>query len=92
MLETNLEKRCISYIKSKGGIALKLNPVNCRGIPDRMILLPYGRVVFIEFKAPGKRPRGNQQYWLTRLQCMGFAAKCIDNYDLFTQFIDKETR
>jgi len=89
MLESSVEKRCMSYVRSKGGIGIKLSPINRRGIPDRLVLLPGGKVLFIEFKRPGGKPRGNQQYWLARLQCMGFTAECMDNSDDFVKLIDR---
>ena len=92
MLEINLEKKCMTVVESLGGMGIKLNPVNRRGIPDRLILLPGRRVLFVEFKAARKKPRKNQSLWLERLQCLGFTARCIDNRDDFISLINEEMK
>ena len=59
---------------------MKLAGPNQKGQPDRMIL-KNGRVLFIEFKAPGKKPTALQLMWLRDLHWQGFAAICIDNVE-----------
>lgn len=83
MLESYIEKKCRDFVKSKGGLAIKLNPAGYRGIPDRLILLPGGQAMFVEFKRPGEKPRANQRQFLNRLTDMGFDARWFDDIDLF---------
>lgn len=40
-----------------GGLAPKFTSPGFDGVPDRLILLPGGKVAFIELKAPGKTLR-----------------------------------
>ena len=50
------------------------------GVPDRIILLPGGRAVFVETKRPGEHPRQTQLFMHERLRRMGFAvAGCVDS-------------
>jgi hypothetical protein len=42
-----------------------------------------GRVVFIEFKAPGKKPTPLQAAWHARLRALGFEVHVIDNVSDF---------
>jgi len=42
-----------------------------------------GRVVFIEFKAPGKKPTPLQAAWHSRLRALGFEVHVIDNVSDF---------
>lgn len=53
MNEKYLENKIRNYVKSKGGLCLKWNSPGFTGVPDRIALLPGGRVVFIEVKRPG---------------------------------------
>ena len=49
------------------------------GVPDRIILLPGGRVVFAEVKKPGEKPRQTQQFMHDRLRRIGFTVLgCVD--------------
>lgn len=43
------------------------------GVPDRIILLPGGKIAFVETKAPGKRERARQVYVQGILRKLGFA-------------------
>lgn len=53
MDEKYLENKIRKYINSQGGLCLKWTSPGFTGVPDRIALLPGGRVVFIEVKRPG---------------------------------------
>ncbi|AEG81705.1 PDDEXK family nuclease [Corynebacterium ulcerans] len=79
MDEKHIEKKLTQHVKNQGGIALKLTTPGHAGIPDRLILLPNGRIGFIELKAPGKKPRPLQQHRINQLKKLGFHATYINN-------------
>lgn len=54
-LEKKLEKRCCDVARANGWWTRKFSSPSNRGVPDR-IFLKEGRVLFIEFKAPGNEP------------------------------------
>ena len=71
--EQKTEERCVARVKSLGGLALKLALLGLRGFPDRTILLPGGRIFFVEFKrAGGGRFSQQQSIWSERLTDLGF--------------------
>lgn len=72
MLEKEIEKKLREPVKAMGGLCLKLVCPGFTGVPDRLILLPGGRVLFVETKAPGKRERPRQNYVQGLLARMGF--------------------
>lgn len=49
------------------------------GWPDRMVLCPGGKAVFVELKAPGKVPTALQFERLDQLHALGFRATWSDN-------------
>lgn len=53
MREAALEKKLKKRIEDKGGLCLKWVSPGCTGVPDRIVLLPGGRVIFVEVKRPG---------------------------------------
>lgn len=58
---------------------MKLPAVFESGIPDRLCLFPRGRMVFVELKAPGKKPRKLQEVMHSRLRALGFRVGVIDS-------------
>ena len=62
-------------VMERGGLCLKLVCPGFAGVPDRMLLLPGGRIAFVETKAPGKKERPRQrmvQGAFRRLGCTVF--------------------
>ena len=79
MLEKTIEKYLFDKVKELGGKCVKLNPLNNVGIPDRMILLPGGKTIFVELKQKDKQPRKSQFYHHAVLQNMDFPVLVIDS-------------
>lgn len=77
--EKTLEKRLVREIEKRGGLALKQTSQYHRGIPDRLILLPGGRVLWAEIKTTGKRPTRLQKIAMGQLVGMGFWCFIIDS-------------
>lgn len=50
MRESVMERRLCRVVADLGGATVKL--VQGEGLPDRLVLLPGGRVVFVELKKP----------------------------------------
>lgn len=72
-LEKDIEKALITMVKRHGGLCLKWVSPGFSGVPDRIILLPRGRVIFAELKRPnGDEPRKLQQYWHRKIRALGF--------------------
>lgn len=72
MLEREIESKLVKPVKQLGGLCLKLVCPGFTGVPDRLILLPGGHVLFVETKAPGKRERSRQVYVQGLLARLGF--------------------
>ena len=79
MREKEIEQSLVKAVKQKGGIALKLVSPNMNGIPDRLVLLPDGKIAFCELKAPGRKMRPLQVMQKRKLESLGFSVYCIDN-------------
>lgn len=80
-LESYIERKFVEYIKDNGGMALKLDAMSCAGIPDRLVVLPNGKMFFVELKQPGKKPRALQLKRHADLKRMGFEVYVIDSLD-----------
>lgn len=76
--ESHIEKTVCKWAKDRGISNLKLNGPNDRGKADRMFMKE-GKAVFIEFKAPGKKPTALQLKFLAERNDDGFAAGWSDS-------------
>ena len=78
MKEKQIEQQLVKTVKVKGGICLKLVSPGFDGMPDRMVLLPGGRIGFVEVKAPGQKPRPLQTRRHGQLSALGFKVYVLD--------------
>ena len=68
-------------MKDRGGICPKLVSPGMDGMPDRMALLPGERIIFVEVKAPGKKPRPLQVLRHRQLMELGFEVYVLDGVE-----------
>jgi hypothetical protein len=68
--ESSIERRLTKEVKALGGVSVKIMPV-VAGTPDRLILLPGGRMYLVETKATDGRLRPVQKVWHERAARMG---------------------
>lgn len=78
MRESTVEAALSRECRLHGFLCLKLTP-STPGVPDRVVLLPGGVAVFVEVKAPGRRPRAAQISWHERLADMGHYVCVVDH-------------
>ena len=87
MHEGRLERRLKREVEKLGGKALKFNCSGMSGVPDRLILIPQGKVVFVEMKSTGKKLRPLQQKRKRDLEQLGFNVYAIDSELAIDNFI-----
>lgn len=79
MKEKTIEQKLVRAVKNMGGIAPKLLCPGFDGMPDRIVLLPGGRIAFVEVKAPGRKPRPLQLVRHEMLRQLGFKVYVLDD-------------
>ncbi|VEI61613.1 VRR-NUC domain-containing protein [Serratia rubidaea] len=80
--ESAIEKHLRVEVRKAGGVAYKFISPGVRGVPDRVVLLPGGRIVFVECKAPGEKPRPDQLRCHAKLHALGFDVVVLDSKNL----------
>ena len=72
-LEKDIEKKLVNMVKHRGGLCLKWVCPGWAGVPDRIVLLPGGKVIFVELKRPkGGVVSTRQKWWAHKLTLLGF--------------------
>jgi DsbC/DsbD-like thiol-disulfide interchange protein len=79
MREKEIEKKLKEAVKKAGGWCVKWVSPGNSGVPDRICLFPGGRIVFVELKAPGKKPRVLQEKQIKKIRKLGFRVEVIDS-------------
>ena len=77
--EKTIEQHLVRAVKAAGGICPKLVCPGMDGMPDRLVLLPDGKMGFVEVKATGEKPRPLQIARHEMLRKMGFTVYVLDN-------------
>ena len=79
MVEKEIEYKFSKEVKKLGGIALKLVCPSFDGVPDRLVLMPGGKLYFVEVKRPGAKPRPLQVARHQMLRRLGFLVFVLDD-------------
>ncbi|OXS26581.1 MAG: nuclease [Acetobacterium sp. MES1] len=88
MREKTIERKLSVAVKKMGGICPKFVSPGLDGMPDRLVLLPGGRLAFVEVKAPGKKPRPLQMVRHEMLKRLGFAVYVLDDDGKIGEMLD----
>lgn len=87
MRERDIEAYLRDQVKAAGGRAYKFESPGNAGVPDRLVLLPGGRAVFVELKAPGRKPTPLQLAQAQKIRRLGFAVEVIDSKQGVDEFL-----
>ena len=88
MRETRVEAALVKAVKKRNGLALKFVSPGLSGVPDRLVLMPNGKMGFIELKAPGKKMRILQEKRKSQLEALGFLVFCLDSKEEIEVMLD----
>lgn len=92
MKESAVETAIRKHAELKGCVFLKLAPVpGSNGKPDRLVLAPGGKAMFLELKKPGEKLEPLQEWWQRRLRSMGHVSEWCDNAAVGKKLIDDLT-
>lgn len=92
MYEHELEDFAVARFAEAGHFCLKFVSPGFPGVPDRIVIAPDGRVFFIEFKAPGQKPRRMQPHVHVMLRNMGHRVEVIDTFAQVRRLLSEITQ
>ena len=79
MAEKQIEQSLVTAVREAGGWCPKFISPGLNAMPDRIVLMPGGRIGFVEVKAPGQKPRKLQIRRHVRLRHLGFPVFVLDD-------------
>ena len=79
MRERDVERYLRERVKQLGGRAYKFVSPGNNGVPDRIVMLPGGKLFFVELKAPGKETTALQDAQIDRISKLGPDVFVVDS-------------
>lgn len=89
MNEKYIERKLTEAVKKLGGLAPKFVSPGLDGVPDRIVLLPHGKIAFVELKAEGEKLRPLQVRRKRQLESLGFSVYCVDSTEQIGEVLKK---
>ena len=89
MREKIIESRLVQEVLSRGGLCWKFTSPGTDGVPDRIVLMPGGKIAFVEVKAPGEKMRALQIRRKQQLERVGFSVYCLDSLEQIRPILDE---
>lgn len=86
--EKVVERKLVELVKMSGGMCIKLLCDQLIGLPDRMCLFPGHKIVFVELKTTGRKPKRIQMYMHNKLRALGFRVEVIDTVESVVNFVE----
>ena len=80
-MEKAIEQKLKAAIEELGGKCWKYVSPGTIGAPDRIVLLPGGRIIFVELKDKGKLLRPAQQARIKQMRKLGCDVRVIDSLE-----------
>ena len=89
MREKAIERKLTLMVKQRGGMAPKFVSPGFDGVPDRLVLLPHGKIAFVELKTEGETLRPLQVRRKRQLESLGFSVYCVDAAEQIGGILDE---
>lgn len=87
MRERDVEQYFIRRVREAGGLQRKFVSPGVKGVADRICGFPFGRIVFVELKAPGQKPRPDQSREFSKWRKLGYDTWILDSKESVDDFI-----
>ena len=86
--EKTLEQKLVREIQRLGGWSIKILSIHVSGLPDRVCLLPGGRIFFAEIKTTGRKPTKIQLHIHKRIRSLGFQVEVVDSLEKINNILE----
>jgi hypothetical protein len=88
MLEKQIEAKVCAYAKERGLMVYKFTSPARAAVPDRLFVLPNGKIFFCEFKRGGQKPTAAQEREHHRLRQHKVVVYVIDDVVAGLRMVD----
>ena len=86
--EKAIERYLYDTVRKLGGLCLKYTNPNMVGYPDRVVLLPEGKTVWVELKSAGQRPEKRQAVRFAEMARIGHPVYVADSREAVNRIFE----
>ena len=88
--EREIEAYLAKSVKNKKGLCMKWTSPGNAGVPDRIVIVPWGEIYFVELKAEGKRDNLSplQKNFIQKLENLNCEVRVIASFQEVDEFIE----
>lgn len=89
MREATIEARLVREVRKLGGLCYKFTSPGNPGVPDRIVILPGGRTIYVELKTEIGRLSKLQKWQREEMQKRGADVRVLKGLDQVTAFLEE---
>lgn len=89
MKESAIESRLVRLVRERGGLCYKFVSPGNTGVPDRIVITPTGRIIFVELKTQAGRLSALQKWQHRELEQRGAEVRVLKGMDQVQQFVEE---
>ena len=86
--EKQIEKKLVDGVKAIGGVAMKFVSPGRDGVSDRIVIMPGGRIWFVELKAPGGKLTPLQKRFGIMVNALDFEYRVLGSFEAVDSFVE----
>jgi hypothetical protein len=87
MTEAQIEAKMVRMVRDHGGLCYKFTSPNNPGVPDRIVITPDGRTIYIELKTQYGRLAEIQQWQIEEIRKRGADVRVLKGWEAVREFI-----
>ena len=89
MRESSIESKLVRMVRERGGLCFKFVSPGNRGVPDRIVITPAGRTVYVELKTEVGRLAAIQKWQHEELRKRGADVRTLKGLEQVKAFVEE---
>lgn len=89
MKESSIEAKLVRMVRAKGGLCYKFVSPGNPGVPDRIVITPAGRTIYVELKTEVGRLAAVQKWQQEEMRKRGVEVCTLKGLDQVRAFIEE---
>lgn len=87
--ESAIEARLVKMVRERGGLCYKFVSPGNPGVPDRIVITPAGRTIYVELKTEVGRLANIQKWQLDEMRARGAEVRVLKGLDQVKAFVEE---